>query len=225
MSTTQSTRAAFDAKAKSYEGGRLGGWYKAQAELVLERARLQAGNAVLDVGCGTGWLLRRMAHHYSGITGLGLDLSPRMVEVARERARVEAVGGLTFVAGDWMEIDPRLLIQANGMQSADLVCSVSTFHYFSDAAVALQKMCQVTSRGGRLLLLDRARERSLLTFLWELVHRVLLRDIVRFYRSDELVSLVEAAGFADARVAATVRKLFWKGKLATSLALVEARRP
>ncbi len=225
MSSTASTRASFDAKAKSYESGRLAGWYKAQAELVVQHAQLHAGDAALDVGCGTGWLLRRMAQRFSGITGLGLDLSPRMIERARELARVEAIGRLSFVAGDWMDIDPQLLVQANGIQSVDLVCCVSTFHYFSDPAVALNKMFQVTGPGGRLLLLDRARNRSLFTLVWELLHRAVLRDIVRFYRVEELLALVEGAGYERAEAAASVHKLFWKGKLATSLVLVEARRP
>lgn len=225
MSSVESTRAAFDSRAKGYESGRLGAWYKAQGQLVIERARLQAGQAVLDVGCASGWLLRGLAHRYAGITGLGLDLSPKMVEIARERARVEAIGGLTFVAGDWMALDPVLLLQAHGIRAADLVCCVSTFHYFADPQVALDKMFQVTGSGGRLLLLDRARDRSPTTFAWELVHRFVLRDIARFYRSDQLLSLLEAAGYRDARVETTVRRLFWKGKLVTSLTLVSGRRP
>ncbi len=225
MTSTESTRAAFDAKAKSYEEGRLGGWYRAQGELVLDHSRLQAGSSVLDVGCGTGWLLRRMARRYAGITGLGVDLAPRMVEAARERARVEAVAGLSFVAGDWMRIDPRLLVEANSIESADLVCCVSAFHYFSDPALAIEKMFRVTSPGGRLLLLDRARDRSLMTLLWEAIHRLLLRDIVRFYRSEELVALVESAGYGEARVAAEIRKFLWRGKLNTSLVLISATRP
>lgn len=225
MTSTESTRAAFDAKAKSYEEGRLGGWYRAQGELVLDHSRLQAGSSVLDVGCGTGWLLRRMARRYAGITGLGVDLAPRMVEAARERARVEAVAGLSFVAGDWMRIDPRLLVEANSIESADLVCCVSAFHYFSDPALAIEKMFRVTSPGGRLLLLDRARDRSPTTLLWEAIHRLLLRDIVRFYRSEELVALVEGAGYGEARVAAEIRKFLWRGKLNTSLVLISATRP
>ncbi len=225
MLNPKSTRARFDARAKSYEDGRLGGWRRAQSELVLARARLHTGAAVLDVGCGTGWLLRRMAHRYSGIDGVGLDLSPRMIEIARERTRVEAVGNLAFVAGDWMHVDPRLLLQANGISAADLVCCVDALHYFSDPALALEKMFEVTASGGRLLLLDRARERSLATVVWDLVHRAILRDTRRYYRSQELLSMVAGAGFSDATLAASVRRLFWKGKLATSLALVSARRP
>lgn len=225
MSSVESIRAEFDAKAKGYESGRLGGWYKAQAELLVERARLQAGSSVLDVGCGTGWLLRTLAHRYAGITGLGLDLSPRMIDVARERARVEAVDGLTFVAGDWTQLDPLLLIQANGIRSVDLVCCVSAFHYFDDPSVALEKMFGVLRPSGRLLLLDRARDRSPGTLLWEVVHRLILRDIARFYHSDRLVALVAEAGFDDARIETRLRRLLWKRKIMTSLALVSGRKP
>ena len=225
MISPEAVRREFDAKARTYERGRLGGWYKAQAALALERARLHAGDAVLDVGCGTGWLLRRIGARYSRIRGLGLDLSPEMIGAARERTRIEAVDGLTFIAGDWTGIDPHLLLSANGIDAADLVCCVSSFHYFPDPEGALEKMFSVTRAGGRLLLLDRARDRSPATFVWDLVHRGLLRDTVRFYRSDELLELVRGAGYEDAAVVDSVRRLFWKGKLATSVALIAARKP
>lgn len=220
----RSQKEAFDAKAKSYEGGRLGGWYKAQGEMILERARLRSGQTVLDVGCASGWLLRQLGHRFSGITGLGVDLSARMVELARERTRVEAVPGLSYITADWMNADPRLLLEANGLHQADLVTCVSTFHYFSDPVAALSKMHQVTAPGGRLLLLDRARDSSPATWLWDFVHRVVLHDTERFYGSAELVEMAEAAGYKSARVVRVVKKLFWKGKLSTSLALVSAVR-
>ncbi len=219
------TRNEFDAKAKGYEGGRLGRWYKAQGELVLDAAQLHSGDSALDVGCGTGWLLRRMARRYQGVRGLGLDLAPRMIELARERTRVEAISDLTFVAGDWLSLDPLLLVQAHDMPAVDLVSCVSTFHYFSDPARALRQMAEVTQPGGRLLLLDRSRDRSPITLLWDLVHRAILRDTVRFYSSAELLTLVRDAGYEEARVVRRVRRLFWKGKLSTSLALISAVRP
>lgn len=218
------TEREFDGKANSYEGGRLGRWYKAQGELVLDRARLHAGDSVLDVGCGTGWMLRRMGRRYSRVRALGLDLSTKMVGIARERARVEAVDGLTFIAGDWMKIDPLLLLQANGIDAANLVCCVSAFHYFEDPALAMRKMFEVTRPGGRLLLLDRARDHSPTTLGWDLIHRALLRDTVRFYRSEELVSFALEAGYHKAGVVESVRRFLWKGKLNTSLALISAEK-
>lgn len=217
-------RAEFDGKARNYETGRLAGWYQAQGELAMAHAHPHSGDTVLDVGCGTGWLLRQMMSRHSGVTGLGLDLSPAMIEAAREQARVEGVSGLTFVNGDWMQIEPALLLQAHGLRYTELVLCVSTFHYFSDPASALEKMYQAVGPGGRLLLLDRARDGSAATVLWDLIHRIVLRDTTRFYRADEMVALAEEAGFTEVGVVARVRKLFWKSKLATSLALVAGRR-
>lgn len=222
--STKALQAEFNAKARTYESGRLAGWYRAQAELVLGIARPRAGSLVLDVGCGTGYLLRRLVGGHSGVEGLGIDLSPRMVDEAREKARIEAVDGLTFVTGDWARLDPELLLQAHGYRRVGLACCVSTLHYFSQPEAALEKIFRVMEPGGRLLLLDRAREGSLMTLFWDGVHRLVLRDAARFYRTDELVGLLEAAGFEDMRVERRVRKLFWKGKLSTSLVLVSARR-
>ena len=204
MISSERTQAEFDHKAARYETGRLSRWYRAQGQLVSEIARPRAGSTVLDVGCGTGWLLRRLVASHPGVTGLGIDLSPRMIEVARERARVEAVDGLTFVAGDWMQLDPSLLLQANGLRSAELVCCVSAVRYLSDPGEAMAKMHSVTTSGGRLLLLDRTHARS--------------------YRSSDLVGLAAAAGYDDVQVLRKLRKLFWRGKLATRLTLVSARR-
>lgn len=215
-------RSGFDARARTYESGRLADWYKAQGEMVLRRARPRAGDVVLDVGCGTGWLLRRMARARPGIVGFGLDASPAMIDTAREKARIEGIEGLTFVTGDWTRIDPRLLMQAHGHEEVDLVCCVSAFHYFREPEAALRKFHRVLAPGGRLLLLDRARDRSLLTAAWDAVHRVLLRDTVRFYRSGELIDMLRAAGFGRVEVVDRVRRMLWKGKLASSLALISA---
>lgn len=53
---------------------------------IAERSRryLTADNVVLDFGCGTGALTYRLAPHVKALHGL--DISPRMIEIARERA-------------------------------------------------------------------------------------------------------------------------------------------
>ena len=57
-------------------------------EKVIELARLQPGQSVLDVGCGTG-TLAIAAKRRVGSTGrvYGIDASPEMIGRAREKAR------------------------------------------------------------------------------------------------------------------------------------------
>lgn len=62
---------------------------------LVARLDLRASDRVLDVGCGTGRHLRRLAVE-PGCAGVGVDVSPSLVEVARGRAPE----GCTFAVGD-----------------------------------------------------------------------------------------------------------------------------
>jgi ubiquinone/menaquinone biosynthesis C-methylase UbiE len=70
-------------------------------ELVVERAGVEPGLDVLDVACGTGNATMPAAKAGARVTGL--DFSPRMLEVARERA-ADAMVEIDFVEGDAQEL-------------------------------------------------------------------------------------------------------------------------
>lgn len=63
------------------------------ADVVIAALRLAGGELVLDVACGTG--NAALVAHDAGAIVTGLDSSPRLLAVARER-----VPGATFVEGD-----------------------------------------------------------------------------------------------------------------------------
>lgn len=54
---------------------------------------IRDGLSVLDIGCGKAWLLRHWADHHA-IEGIGIDINPRFIEVARRRPPTR--GRLTF---------------------------------------------------------------------------------------------------------------------------------
>lgn len=61
-------------------------WHlQSRIELVLDTIDRYArpGGRVLDIGCGTGFLLERLAER--GFSGIGVDLSPESVEITRAR--------------------------------------------------------------------------------------------------------------------------------------------
>ncbi len=67
---------------------------------LIETLQLQAGQHVLDVGCGKGWLLTRMAER-SGITGTGVEINPWFVREAIARTqRAGVADAVTVVESD-----------------------------------------------------------------------------------------------------------------------------
>jgi SAM-dependent methyltransferase len=66
-------------------------------ELVVERAGVEPGVDVLDVACGTGNASIPAARVGARVTGL--DFSPRLLEIARERC-ADAMVEIDFVEGD-----------------------------------------------------------------------------------------------------------------------------
>jgi hypothetical protein len=55
------------------------------------------------------------------------------------------------------------------------------------------------------------------------LHRHILRDGVRFYGAADLLQMLRTAGFLHAEVLMRLRRIAWKGKLVTSLAIVSAQ--
>ena len=90
--SVDAVREAFDAAAATYDedftASRIG---QLQRDAVWRHFEglFPAGGSVLDLGCGAGEDAVRFAR--SGTEVDGIDVSPAMVEIARERARAEGV--------------------------------------------------------------------------------------------------------------------------------------
>ncbi|MFC0386399.1 methyltransferase domain-containing protein [Muricoccus vinaceus] len=225
LRTARSVESLFDAVAQEYETNYSASWYKAHSLLLVElTARGQPVERVLDAGCGTGFLLRQLARNDAALDGVGVDLSGGMIREARKLAQDEGLTKLRYHQANWE--DPGSLAHAELTTGHfDLVVCANCLHYFSDPQSALRRMREMLRPGGRILLLDRAADGSPATVLWDLVHRYILRDEVRFYTTQQLRTLAEAAGFTRVETAARLRRVFWKGKLKTSLAVIAAENP
>ena len=74
---------AFDQRAARYEQGWLGRLHSQIADrtAALARSENAAPRRVLDIGCGTGYLLRLLATQYPAASELaGIDPAPSMIE-------------------------------------------------------------------------------------------------------------------------------------------------
>jgi ubiquinone/menaquinone biosynthesis C-methylase UbiE len=135
-----SNRRYYDAFSQRYEAQRgendPGGYHELLDELETEFVRRFAANrSVLEVGCGTGLLLRRIASFASATRGV--DLSPGMLEKARER-------GLDVVEGS-----ATALPFADA--SFDVTCSFKVLAHVPQIREALSEMARVTRPGGHVI--------------------------------------------------------------------------
>lgn len=213
-------RQEFDALAGDYETNRLAPWYRAHADLILERLPPLEHGLIVDVGCATGYLLRRYLRRYPGASGLGVDVAPAMIEQAERLAREDGVDNARFMTADWETIDPAALTG----QPARIVVCANAFHYFASPEAAALRLWEILDEGGLLYVLERDKSRSALTLLWGWLHRHFIKDNVEFYTRDELTSFVTRAGFRDVAVVQSINRLLWKRKLYTSIVLLECRK-
>ncbi len=223
-SPRQTIEAHFDTAAPTYETYRLAAWYQALCERVVPQIDDPGDGIVLDIGCGTGWLLRRITEPYPAARGIGIDLSGNMIETARRNAAGMNAANLEFIQADWEDPGEALLGDLTARRIDTVICT-SAFHYFGDPAAATERIFRLLPPGGRFLLLERAKDRSWLTVAWDLLHRFLIRDEARFYRSDELIDLLREAGFRSIKIEFKIKRLMWNNKLHTSVALISAIKP
>jgi len=95
----QYTCAYFPEPAASLEEAQL-----AKMDLVCRKLRLQAGQTVVEAGCGWGALARHMARRY-GVKVRAYNISAEQVAYARERARAEGVEGeVEYLEDDYRNI-------------------------------------------------------------------------------------------------------------------------
>lgn len=75
-----------------------------ETELLVEQglARLPSGGRVLDLGVGSGCILLSVLAERDDVSGVGVDLSPKALSVARQNAEALGVGGrASFIEGSW----------------------------------------------------------------------------------------------------------------------------
>jgi len=139
--------AAFGERAHDYDVGWRGRMHHQIADRTADLALtcMPAPKRILDVGCGTGYLLSRLAARAPQAEVLaGIDAAPAMIEVARAGA---ADDRLHFLVGT----AERLPWPA---ASFDLVVSTTSFDHWADQQAGLAECARVLAPGGCLVLAD-----------------------------------------------------------------------
>ena len=166
---------------------------------LLAAASLTAGERVLDVACGTG-LVSFDAARAIGPQGqvLGIDLSGKMVDAARQRAVRSRLENVRFA---------RMDAEALGVQAGtfDVALCALGLMYMPDPAQAVREMLRVLRPGGRLsLAVWGERLQCGWSALLPIVAAEVDSDVCPLFFSlgeqDSLARLCSAERFADVRL-------------------------
>lgn len=141
-------------------------------------------SSLLDVACGTGRLLERLAREHPHRRLAGVDVNRPMLEQARQRC------------GDGVRLEVAEAADLPFDDGAfDRVTCVSALHCFPEPAVALREAARVLAPDGRLILLtwnaDTLAMRCRTAWL-----RWRRRGVVRVFRTSELEALLPRTGLA-----------------------------
>ncbi|HLM55997.1 MAG TPA: methyltransferase domain-containing protein [Pyrinomonadaceae bacterium] len=115
---------------------------------------LPAGSRILDVGCGSGWLSEYFARLGYEVTGL--DISPALVEMARERVRLVPYGVDH-------ETPLRCAFRVHDIERApvgekfDAVVCYDSLHHFEDERAVMRHLADALPPGGVLFILEGGR--------------------------------------------------------------------
>jgi SAM-dependent methyltransferase len=113
----------------------------AERQMTMDRLAIEPGDAVLDVGCGTGNYTRYLAAATGNGLVVGIDASEAMVAGAARRG---GASNLTYLRGDASELPFR-----DGQ--FDAVCCVGVLHMLDRPQAALEEMVRVLAPRGRLV--------------------------------------------------------------------------
>jgi ubiquinone/menaquinone biosynthesis C-methylase UbiE len=142
--------AEFDRWAQAGRGDEMEQHHWPITRPVLDRTGFQHDDRVLDIGCGTGWLVRAIAARVPQGRVVGLDVSPQMIERARQLSshvpnvefQTASVSQLPWPQGSFTK-----------------VVSVESAYYWPDPPSAVREASRVlASKGSMWILINYYRD-------------------------------------------------------------------
>ncbi len=151
---------------------------------------------VIEIGCGTGVVSRRLAAT-AGFRGtiIATDMSPYLIEIARQNATAEGVAErITF------EVSSATELRAKDIDY-DLVIAHTLLSHASDPVAILAESARVLRARGQLLIFDRDFASSALSLDSSIASTIDVADIARAFAAQpfimrQLPKLLAEVGFA-----------------------------
>jgi len=214
----ESNKTYFDRWAAKYDEGRITGWFQYTQALAISFLDLQPKSKVLDVGCGTGYAVLKLASILSEGEACGIDISSEMIERARTKIPDILEGKVEFRQASSDNIPyPNAAF--------DHVLCTNSFHHYPDPIKTLKEIQRVLKPGGQIVIVENASDLSWYTWAWDRLLRIKEKGHVRYYTSQELGVLIKKAGFESVKLCHLKNEFLRYGKLFASIQVWSGQNP
>jgi len=170
----------------------------------LRHVSIKSDFVILDVGCGGGRTISRLARRASEGRVYGLDQSADMVDYSRQTNR-------KLVAEQCVEI-VQGSIEKTGFKDEffDLVIAVETTYFWLNHADAFQEIKRILKKGGQLLIINEMIQNG----VYEVENaEIIAKTQVHLQRLEEMQMMLLSAGFSSVKIYRK-RKSAWNATLA-----------
>ena len=132
--------ATFDTVAKAYDEVEF---FKTSANNIIDMVDLKAGDKVLDVACGTGNVILKLASAFPKVDCTGVDIAQAMLDVAIDTAKSKSLHNTNFICQD--------IEQLNGGAKYNLItCSYALF-FLPNPIDTLKTLVNLLDKDGMLI--------------------------------------------------------------------------
>jgi demethylmenaquinone methyltransferase/2-methoxy-6-polyprenyl-1,4-benzoquinol methylase len=212
-------RSMFAAIARSYDlNNRVHSLWRDQAwrKHAVRAARVERGDTVADIACGTGDLSEAFARRTDAKEVIGIDFTPQMLEIARfKRDRKTAVFNGTPIRYEQGDAQALQLADA----SVDVLSIAFGIRNVQEPRRAIAEFARVLKPGGRLVILEfdtprfapvrwfnswysgwlMPRTATLISGDKSGAYRYLPKSVESFMSRDEVTAAMADAGFTQGR--------------------------
>jgi ubiquinone/menaquinone biosynthesis C-methylase UbiE len=161
------------------------------AALDAMRPHLARGSRVLDVGCGPGASLRRVALIVPDGEVVGVDISIAMLHLAHDRSLKERIANVAFYQAD------AAALPSSFTESFDLAYSCLVHHHLERPLDVVRNITASLRPGGAYGAIDATG--AVLTTIATPLARAVDPGWVGFTRREPLLALLRAAGLGSVR--------------------------
>jgi len=98
---------------------------------------------ILDIGCGTGQLIKEISDHYNKVNYLGIDVAENMIEVAKKNNKGKNVKFKTSSIESFESND-----------KYDIIICTHAFPYFPNKQEMINKMAGLCNKKGQVIIVN-----------------------------------------------------------------------